>query len=204
MKSQGSAPEAHKTLQSQNRPSAGNRLSVNALNVVHGRHDSPIWLFPRLLPLRPWPTDQGAAKISRFALSVASLLIRAQSSASARSCSSFSRRSFMLSTGAICGKRGRPLTERPYLADCNCSRFATMAAIRARNIPISLRSSWRSGPDGSLRADSSSLAAMFSRSCISSPIAFRCAEHNGLGGKLCLFGIGLSAQLGPGEGWPGL
>jgi hypothetical protein len=37
MKSQGSAPEAHKSLQSQNSPSAGNRLSVNALNVVHGR-----------------------------------------------------------------------------------------------------------------------------------------------------------------------
>jgi hypothetical protein len=37
MKSQGSAPEAHKTLQSQNRPSAGNRLSVNDLTVVHGR-----------------------------------------------------------------------------------------------------------------------------------------------------------------------
>jgi hypothetical protein len=38
-----------------------------------------------------------------------------------------------------------------------------------RKIPISLRSPSRSGPDGSLRADSNSLAAMFSRSCISRP-----------------------------------
>jgi hypothetical protein len=30
------------------------------------------------------------------------------------------------------------------------------------------------------------------------PIAFRRAEHNGLGGKRCLFGIGLLAQSGPG------
>ena len=36
MKSQGSAPEAHKSLP-QNTPAAGNRLSVNALNVAHGR-----------------------------------------------------------------------------------------------------------------------------------------------------------------------
>jgi hypothetical protein len=40
MKSQGSAPEAHKTLQSQNYPTAGNRLSVNDLNVVHGRRNN--------------------------------------------------------------------------------------------------------------------------------------------------------------------
>jgi hypothetical protein len=37
MKSQGSAAEAHKTLQSQIRPYAGNRLLLNALAVVHQR-----------------------------------------------------------------------------------------------------------------------------------------------------------------------
>ena len=38
-------------------------------------------------------------------------------------------------------ERGRQL-RRPYLADCNCSCFAMMIlAIRARNVPISLRSS---------------------------------------------------------------
>jgi hypothetical protein len=37
MKSQGSAPEAHKTLQSQNRPSAKNRLAFNGLEIVHAR-----------------------------------------------------------------------------------------------------------------------------------------------------------------------
>ena len=39
-------------------------------------------------------------------------------------------------------------------------------AMRARIFPISLRSSWRLDPGGSLRTVSSSLAATFSRSCI--------------------------------------
>jgi hypothetical protein len=77
---------------------------------------------------------------------------------------------------------GSPLqhVKRPYLADCNCSRFAMMAAIRARNVPISLRRSWRSGPGGSLRADSNSFAAISSRSCIFVTLAFRYADNKHL------------------------
>jgi hypothetical protein len=37
MKSQGSEASDPETLQSQNRPYAGNRLSISALAVVHGR-----------------------------------------------------------------------------------------------------------------------------------------------------------------------
>ncbi|HEY4968713.1 MAG TPA: hypothetical protein VII35_02345 [Steroidobacteraceae bacterium] len=60
MKSQGSAPEAHKTLQSQNRPSAGNRLSVNALTVVHGRQ------FYIDVPARPfYGFNRPGAKVSQ-------------------------------------------------------------------------------------------------------------------------------------------
>jgi len=41
LKLQGSPSEACKTLQSQNSPQAKNRLSLNGLEIVHGRLDSP-------------------------------------------------------------------------------------------------------------------------------------------------------------------
>ena len=41
MKSQGSAASDRETLQSQIRPSAQNRIWINALDVVHGRYLAP-------------------------------------------------------------------------------------------------------------------------------------------------------------------
>jgi hypothetical protein len=54
MKSQGSTPEVHKTLQSQIRPYAHNRLSIRALAVVHGRLTSHA-ISERLLPASQQP-----------------------------------------------------------------------------------------------------------------------------------------------------
>jgi hypothetical protein len=76
MKSQGSALKARKTLQSQNRMSAKNRLAINSLEFVHGRlnksgkarskseaaeeaeHMIDVMLAPKKRRLmRPVPTD---------------------------------------------------------------------------------------------------------------------------------------------------
>jgi hypothetical protein len=66
----------------------------------------------------------------------------------------------------------------PWLADRNSSRFAATALNLMRNILICSSRACCSAPGGSLRAVSKSLAAIFSRSCILSPTAFRSAEHN--------------------------
>ena len=56
--------------------------------------------------------------------------------------------------------------ERTLRFICPSFPLRLSLAMRARIFPISLRSSWRSDPGGSLRTVSSSLAAIFSRSCI--------------------------------------
>jgi hypothetical protein len=80
-----------------------------------------------------------------------------------------------------------------WLADCNSSRFAATALNLMRNVLICSSRACCSAPGGSLRAVSKSLAAIFSRSCILSPLHF--AVQNATdSGKRCLFGIRLKAS----------
>src|ERR1700730_11671188 len=71
--------------------------------------------------------------------------------------------------------------EAPYLADCNSFRFAATALNLMRNVPICLSRACCSAPGGSLRAVSKSLAAVFSRSCILSPLHFAMQNTTGFG-----------------------
>ena len=71
-----------------------------------------------------------------------------------------------------------------WLADCNSSRFAATAVNLMRNVLICSSRACCSAPGGSMRAVSKSLAAIFSRSCISIPTALRPAEHNRFGEAL--------------------
>jgi hypothetical protein len=80
-----------------------------------------------------------------------------------------------------------------WLADCNSSRFAATALDLMRNVLICSSRACCSAPGGSLRAGSKSFAAIFSRSCILSPLHFAVQNTTDLG-KRCLFGVGLNAQ----------
>jgi hypothetical protein len=80
-----------------------------------------------------------------------------------------------------------------WLADRNSSRFAATALNLMRNVLICSSRACCSAPGGSLRAVSKSLAAIFSRSCILSPLHFALQNTTDLG-KRCLFGIGLKAS----------
>jgi hypothetical protein len=80
-----------------------------------------------------------------------------------------------------------------WLADRNSSRFAATALNLMRNVLICSSRACCSAPGGSLRAGSKSLAAIFSRSCILSPLHFALQNTTDLG-KRCLFGIELKAS----------
>jgi|HubBroStandDraft_6_1064221.scaffolds.fasta_scaffold584935_2 hypothetical protein len=84
-------------------------------------------------------------------------------------------------------RKARPaiaMLKRPYLADCNCLRFAATALNLMRNVPICSSRACCSTPGGSLRAVSKSLAAIFSRSCILSPLHFAVQNTTGFGEAL--------------------
>jgi hypothetical protein len=76
------------------------------------------------------------------------------------------------------------LKRPPYLADCNSFRFAATALNLMRNVPICSSRACCSAPGGSLRAVSKSLAAIFSRSCILSPLHFAMQNTAGFGEAL--------------------
>ena len=70
------------------------------------------------------------------------------------------------------------------MADCNSFRFAATALNLMRNVPICSSRACCSAPGGSLRAVSKSLAAIFSRSCILSPLHFAVQNTTGFGEAL--------------------